>query len=338
MKSMHTRTRGLRPLALVLAFALILTLYAGCGSSSGGSATSSAAAAADTAPAEQAAEGSAALAVNRSGLTDALPENRKIILNADVVMESTDFDAACQALRQAAGEAGGYLESSQQETPSYEGASRWTNFVFRIPADRYDEFLAGVQAAGNVTSLSESTQDITADYVDVEARIEALTAQQERLLTMMEQAGDLETLLAVQNQLTEVQYQLESYEGQKRVYDEQVAYSTFTVTVEEVGHLTEKTDTFAQRLGVAFTDSWRNFGAGAQDFVIGLVYLLPLILLAAAAALAVWAAVRRHRRNAPPRAPRAPRVPAQYGAQASPKEAMPHETQPEQPQPPAPKP
>ena len=299
--------------ALAAALALCALLYTGCGASAGGTASSAAAAA----PSEnqEAAAADAALGTQSISLAEALPENRKIILNADVQMESTDFDASCQALRQAAAQAGGYLESSQQETPSYEDAERWTRFTFRIPADRYEDFLSSTDAAGNVTSLSETSQDITADYVDVEARIEALTTQQERLMTMMEQAGDLETLLAIQNQLTDVQYELERYEGQRRVYDDQVSYSTVTVTVEEVVYLTQPAETFAQRLGSAFTDSWRDFGTGLQGLLISLVYLLLLLLVAGAAAVCVALALRAHHRRhlRRLRPPRAPRIPAQYG-------------------------
>lgn len=309
------RKQGIWPrlAALLLAAALCAVLAAGCSGGAGADNRASGAALGQTEPSapqesmdmETAADGEGGLALTATAsggsgsasLTDVLPENRKIILNADISMESTDFDAACAALRAAAQEAGGYLASSQQETPSYEGASRWTQFVFRIPAEQYDSFLASADAAGNVTSLSETTQDITAEYVDVEARIEALTAQQERLLDLLGQAGDLETLLAIQNQLTEVQYQLESYEGQKRVYDDQVEYSTITVTLDEVVHLTEPADTFGQRLGAAFADSWRGFGSSLQNLAVWLVASLPTLLVLALLALCVVLAVKKYRRS-----------------------------------------
>lgn len=308
---------------LALCFAL-----AACGGASGGSANSTAAAAPQEAASYDSAPDAAALRSEEGAdLGSALPQNRKIILNADIEMEATDFSATCAALRAAAQDAGGYLANSQQETPSYEGARRWTRYTFRIPAGRYSEFLNSAAGAGNVVSLSESSDDVTADYVDVEARITALEAQQERLLAMLEQAGELETLLAIQDQLTEVQYRLESYESQKRVYDDQVDYSTITVTVNEVVHLTQKTETFGQRVGAAFGASWRDFGSALQDFAVWLVYALPALLVLAAAALCVLLVVRGLRRR--PRKAPTPRTPAQYPAPPAPhpegKEAPPHE-------------
>ena len=82
--------------------------------------------------------------------------------------------------------------------------------------------------------LSESTEDVTADYVDVEARLNSLEAQRQRLEELRAQAGNLEDLLAIENQLTQVQYQIESYTGQKRVLDDQITYSTVNVYLDEV--------------------------------------------------------------------------------------------------------
>ena len=86
-------------------------------------------------------------------------------------------------------------------------------------------------------SKQESTQDVTSAYVDVEARLKSLKLQEERLYAMMEQAGDLETLLAIQNQLTEVQYQIESYTAPQRTYDDLISYSTVDVTVDSLRYL-----------------------------------------------------------------------------------------------------
>lgn len=168
-------------------------------------------------------------------------------------------------------------------------------------------------------SKQESTQDVTSAYVDVEARLKSLKLQEERLYAMMEQAGDLETLLAIQNQLTEVQYQIESYTAQQRTYDDLISYSTVDVTVEEVKQITEKTETFGDRVSDAFRRSWRDFGYGAQDFAVGFVAALPTLLvlavLAAVAVTAARAAVRLHKKRLAGRPAPAPRTPADYAPQ-----------------------
>lgn len=240
-----------------------------------------------------------------------LPADRKIILNADLTLEATDFPAVCAALRRAAGEAGGYLSASEQSTPAAdEEGSRWAHFVFRIPAEQYALFLQKAGEAGNVTYQTESTEDITANYVDMEARIHSLEAQRDQLLELLQASGELETLLAIQEQLSDVQYRLESYEGQRRLYDDQVADSTVNVTVREVRYLTQQTETFGQRIAAAFAGGWRAFGAAAQDIAVGLVAAIPLLLVLALVAVPAALALRRRKKRPPqPRQPQAKETP-----------------------------
>ena len=78
----------------------------------------------------------------------------------------------------------------------------------------------------NVTYSSESTEDVTLAYTDMQSHVAALRTEQETLLSMLGQAQSMEDILAIQTQLTQVRYEIESYESQLRVYDNQVDYST----------------------------------------------------------------------------------------------------------------
>ena len=98
--------------------------------------------------------------------------SRKIVYNASVRMETTDYDTTRAALQEAVTAANGYLESTDQGG-SKDSGSRYTYYTARIPAENYRSFLTAAGEAGNVTSLNESAQDITAEYVDVEARLKA---------------------------------------------------------------------------------------------------------------------------------------------------------------------
>ncbi len=248
--------------------------------------------------------------------TSLLPQDgRKVILNASLTIEALDFDATCAALMAALRDAGGYVAGTDQYTPSYEGAQRRAHYQLRVPADRYDTFLEGAGKAGNLTNKTESTQDVTSEYVDVEARLKSLKMQEERLYAMMEQAGELETLLAIQNQLTEVQYQIESYTSRQRTFDDLIAYSTVDVDVEEVRQITVKAETFAERIGKAFRQSWGRFGDNVQDFAVGFVDAIPsLLVLAVLITLLVLLVRMLSRRAAAHRAahPVQPYKPAEY--------------------------
>ena len=199
----------------------------------------------------------------------------------------------CAALEEAAARAGGYLQSSSQ-SGSAEDADRRASYVFRIPSDRYESFLADAENAGNALYKSESTQDVTAEYVDVEARLSSLESQRDRLEELRQQAASLEDLLAVEEQLTQVQYQIESYTGQKKVLDDQIDLATVDVTLWEVAVLTPTQNGFVARLGAAFTGGWRDFGFWFQDLIIGLAGFLPWLILLALVLTAVILLARRH--------------------------------------------
>ena len=314
-------------ISLLCALALTLSL-AGCGASGNTAATyDMASGAAQNAPA---AEPSEALSAEEWGYDTAdsggtggvsLPkDDRKIILNASLTIEALDFDATCMALMNALKDAGGYVASTDLYSPSYEGARRHATYELRVPAAQYEAFLQNAGSAGNLVNRQESTEDVTRAYVDVESRLRSLRLQEERLFEMMEQAGELETLLAIQNQLTEVQYQIDSYTSQRNTYDDLVSYSTVTVYVEEVRVFTEAPVTFGDRVAEAFRGSWRSFGEGVQDFAVGFIYFLPTLLvlcvLAAILIPLVRALSKRSRARLAERRQSAPvRRPADYSSQ-----------------------
>ena len=279
-------------LALTLALALSL---AACGAS-GASAQSSAAVAAgatyDTAADAMEESAYASTDASNGVFAPAEEQERKIILTADLSIEALDFDAVCAALEQAAADADGYISNSYVE--GREGQSRrYASYTFRIPAASYREFLTSASGAGNLLSKTESEEDITLQYVDTEARITALETQRDSLNEMLANATDVETLLAIRTELSDVQYQLESYQAQKRVMDNQVEYTTVNVSVREVLRETENPESFGDRLASNFANGWYDFGNGLMDVAVTLVYLLPWIIVAAAIVAACVVAARR---------------------------------------------
>lgn len=336
-------------ISLLCALALAVSL-AGCGASANSSATTYDMAGGAYAPQTPSAEpaeieemsyDSAEYAGGASNVS--LPsDGRKIILNASLTIEALDFDATCTALMQALKDAGGYVASTDLYSPSHEGARRSAIYELRVPAARYESFLQSAGDAGNLVNKQESTEDVTRAYVDVEARLKSLYLQEERLYAMMEQAGELETLLAIQNQLTEVQYQIESYTSQRNTYDDLISYSTVTVSVEEVRVFTEAPETFVDRVGEAFRSSWRGFGEGVQDFAIGFIYFLPTLLVLCVLAAVIVPVVRvlskrsraklAERRQSAPAKPSGARRPADYSADyPGPQAAAPDAEEPQKP-------
>lgn len=278
-------------LARLGAALLAAALLAGCGGAATGGMYNESAGMAPEAAAGESFDMAGAL---ESGLTPDLSTDRKIIYTADVRLETKEFDTARQALMDALDAAGGYV-SSTDLSGSAEDGDRHLYYTVRVPVEHYTSFLADVGKAGNVLSLSESMDDITSQYIDVEARLDSLKNQRDRLNELAAQAETTADLLEIESQLADVQYEIESYTRQMRSMDDQVTYSTINLNLREVAILTPVTHTFADRLIEAFFDGWRNFGSAIQYLIIAIVYLMPLLLLAAVIVVIVLVCTRKGR-------------------------------------------
>lgn len=300
-----------KQISRLAAFVLAAALLTGCGAS--GTAASSSAAQ-DMMSSESMAAGGAESALLPEDVSTA--ENaQKLIYNADLELETTGFDAAQDTLQAAVENTGAWLEYSEMNGSS-EDQDRRLYYTVRVPVDNYRTFLEQAGQSGSVLSLNESAQDVTASYIDVEARIDSLEAQRERLAELAAQAETTADLLEIESQLSDVQYELESYTRQLRALDGQIAYSTVNVTLREVATLTPTGITFPERLGDAFSGGWSAFVTFLQGLILTLVYLWPLLLIAAAVVFAVRSLSRRHR-AAHPKPPK-PQKPGKGAPPASP--------------------
>ena len=244
--------------------------------------------------------------------------SRKMVYNASVRMETTDYDTTRTALLDAVDAANGYLESTEQ-SGSKDSGNRYTYYTARIPAENYRSFLTAAGEAGNVTSLNENAQDITTQYVDVEARLQALNDQRDRLNALADKAETTADLLEIESQLSDVQYQLENYTRQMRLMDNQVSYSTVDISLREVRVLTPTATTFGEKFLEAVTSGWRGFVDGAEDFILLVVYLWPVVLIVLAILLVARPALKCRK------ARRAEKKQAKLAAQAAAAQAQPTE-------------
>ena len=124
-------------------------------------------------------------------------ESSKIIYTANLTLESKDYDAARAALDAALAEAGGYMESSDEYANS--GSRRSLSLTLRVPQENYESFLAAVAATGNVTYKSQQAEDVTTQYMDIEARLDSLKEQRARLQELKASADNLSDLLQIES-------------------------------------------------------------------------------------------------------------------------------------------
>lgn len=206
--------------------------------------------------------------------------SQKIIKRYDYNYETEHFDDAYAFLKKQIETYGGYISSSEINDGGYSSDYRTLYMTARIPAEDSEKFVSELGQLGTVVRQSESAEDVTLQYSDTESRIEALEIEQERLNALLEQADSLETIIALEDRLTEVRYELESYQSKKKLYDNLISYSTVDITLEEVNYTVETDDgTFFSRIVTGLERSLRDIAAGFVGFVEWFVINLPYFIV-----------------------------------------------------------
>ena len=216
------------------------------------------------------------------GPVQELPNDRVIIKNAGLSVQTLEYDKFMASLNQHIIEAGGYISASTQNgnPVSDPDDMRFASLTVRIPADKLDEFLNTVGTLGNITSRSETAEDITTAYIDTEAKLEALRTEYDALLAMLEKAEAVSDLVSIQDRLSQVRYQIEAQERIIRSYDDKVAFSTVSMSVYEVRRETPVGDeTFWQEISRRFSESLADVGHGFTRVSAWVLGNLPEILV-----------------------------------------------------------
>ncbi|MBQ6293215.1 MAG: DUF4349 domain-containing protein [Lachnospiraceae bacterium] len=210
-------------------------------------------------------------------------DGRKLVKTMSFNIETQDFDKSTADITLMVNRLGGYVENaSVSGNSSRKSDTRTATYVLRIPVASLAEFENGVGGIGNITSRSEKVQDITLTYTDTASRLKSLETQRDALIEMMGKADKLEDLLTIQDHLSYIQYELENYASQLRLYDNQVEYSSVSLKLTEVKVYTEpeeEPETFGERLAAAFKEGLEDAGEFFKDLIIFLAGSLPVLLI-----------------------------------------------------------
>ena len=311
---MRFKNLALRCLPAICALALALALFTGCGATAQSVEKEAMYAPAATAPQLAQADfgggtyGEAVMAgengapMTAAGNADgnvALPQDeRKVIMTAFLDMETLDFDATCAALEKAVNEAGGYTPTRNLSTNYGYHGERMAYYVAKIPVEQYNPFITQASALATLRSRNESSEDVTSQYMDLQARLDSLTAQRTRLRELMGQTGTLEELLQVERQLSEVQYEIDNYASHMKTLTTLITYSTVNISLYEVKEITQpEDDSYLTRIATAFRSGWRAAGRFFREFSIALAGGLPFLLFLAAVAIVTVQLVKRARKK-----------------------------------------
>lgn len=284
--------------ALVVAFFLVagaVGLFRNGGSSGGGSSSSAGGSAdygavqsapsAAAAPGDTAAQSTSETDLGRAGATT----ERDVVRTAQLAVTVDDPTAAAQQAGAIATAAGGRVGQDNRDGSAH--------LVLRVPANRLDATISRLSALGDLTSQQVEGDDVTAQTVDLGARVKALQTSVDRLQTLISSSGNLANLLQVETQLTQRQADLESLQAQQRALADQVSLATVTVDFVEPAAVAASSEPTG--FGGAVAGGWHGFTVAVRFVLAGLGYTLPFLLLAAAVGALVVLVRRRRTRPTP---------------------------------------
>lgn len=237
----------------------------------------------------------------------AQPQERLVIENADLAIVVIDPKARMAEINALANEMGGYVVSSNlyQSFTSSGLEVPEASIVIRVPAERLDEALAQIkEGVVEVVRENRSGQDVTNQYVDLQAQLRAKEAAEQQLLEIMDQAVRAEDVLAIYLQVQAVQTEIEQLKGQIQYLEESAALSSISVQlIAEEG--TQPIQVGPWRPAGAAKEAIEDLIVFFQNFVDFLIYfflsILPALILIAIPLYLVYlvgrAAYRRMRRS-----------------------------------------
>lgn len=234
----------------------------------------------------------------------------KIIKSGYLTVETLDFEETTSAITRRVQQAGGFISSSNVQGWSRSDAKykplREAHYKIRIPSERFEQFMTDVGELGNVTRNESWGEDVSSQYFDTEARLQSLTIQEERLLTILSKAEELKDIIELERELSSVRYEIENLTGTLRKYDNLVAYSTLEIHIDEVEKITEieeKPVTLWDKIARTFQNSIKNVTRVAEGLLLFLIGAIPFLILLGAILLLLYGIVKLFRRKTqkPPR-------------------------------------
>ncbi|MCL2111626.1 MAG: DUF4349 domain-containing protein [Clostridiales bacterium] len=236
-------------------------------------------------------------AMTSSG-TGNVQSGRKISFRASVSMNTKTFDADYAAINDLVAGAGGYVAHENTSDNSYMqsrnmGRTAWLSAL--IPAAGYDSFLDDLSEIAEVVNKTKSSDDLTAQYFDTEARIEMLELRKERLMGYLVEAEDAADIVEFERELSNVLYELDNYQGNKRHLDRLVDYATIDINLNEL--ITPETigkdgEPLGSRASDAFALSTNSVGRFLEGFVVLLAAAVPVIAVIAVIAVIVLVVIK----------------------------------------------
>lgn len=209
-----------------------------------------------------------------------LQTEQKIIKEGNLRYETQDLQATYQQIISATKKHKAYIQSDE-EGKDYN--SLYRNLIVRLPSKNFDVFLAEISVGVDYFDRKEiSSKDVTAEYIDIDARLKAKKVLEARYLELLKKATKVSEILEIERELSVIREEIESKEGQLKYLQNKVSLSTITINFyKTVANSQDATVSFGSKMWNAIKSGWN----GISTFFIGLLHIWPFIIILVAVIL-----------------------------------------------------
>lgn len=205
---------------------------------------------------------------------------RLIIKNAEISLMVQNLTNTVSKIEKEVALLNGFVSDSNMN-------DRFCHITLRVPADKFLSLLGRIEKLGKIKQKRIFTEDVTRQYIDLEARIKTLKEQEDRLRDLLEKANTIEDILKIEKELTRIRGEIESKSGEFRYLKNRLSYSTINLSIEETVKGATKVS------GSPFSGLWQKavsslinsinvILSGAAAFVVFLFGFLPYLIIIAA--------------------------------------------------------
>lgn len=193
---------------------------------------------------------------------------------ADIDITVDDYAAARAAVERIVKSSQAYISGENEQNSTYRISN---HLVIRVSNQSFESLIAGLSGiASHVNSKNSYSEDVTADYVDISARLKSKKEVEQRYIELLAHAQKVSDILEIEEQLRVIREEIEAKEAQLNYLKDQVTYSTVNLDLhQDFEYIPSDEPGFFGRIGHAFGNGWKGF----LSLLIGLVYVWPLWLI-----------------------------------------------------------
>jgi hypothetical protein len=225
------------------------------------------------------------VSLQQAGQSQSIAEaaNRKILRNGELTLEVPAPEEAGRKITSIADAVGGFVvtsESKQHETGDPPKQYLEVNLVIRVPEAQFQTAFDQILSLGSRVIQNKTTgEDVTEEFIDLEARIRTQKALEVQFLEIMKQATKVPDALEVQRQIAEVRTEIEKLEGRKRFLENRASLSTITVSLQSPAAIAVNTSSFRRNVREAVRDGVDLTIAIVLFLIRFVIVMIPIFLL-----------------------------------------------------------